>query len=97
LQAALGRKNEFFILENAELLLNNTERIFDPNFTPTNDDIALSRYKTTGVSETQLKVKSFIVKIFDVGGHRSERKYWVPYFVSSITGAAGDVLATHFL
>ena len=35
---------------------------------------------TTSIVETKFKVEGVILKIFDVGGQRSERKKWAPYF-----------------
>jgi len=47
---------------------------------PTNDDILRTRVRSVGISEEHFKVKSYTLKVFDVGGQRSERKKWIHCF-----------------
>lgn len=56
------------------------QRIADPRFIPTDQDILRSRVKTTGITETTFKDGQHLIRVFDVGGQRSERKKWIHCF-----------------
>ncbi|KAJ3013820.1 UNVERIFIED_CONTAM: hypothetical protein HDU68_000527 [Siphonaria sp. JEL0065] len=60
--------------------MENIDRISDPLFHPTNDDILNARVTTTGVSETKFNVDGVTLVIYDVGGQRSERRKWAQFF-----------------
>jgi len=65
--------------------LNDLKRITAPEFSPTDDDILRTRIRTLGVTETRFKAGSGLDKgvtwsMFDVGGSRSQRAAWIPYF-----------------
>ncbi|KAJ3128858.1 guanine nucleotide-binding protein subunit alpha [Physocladia obscura] len=52
----------------------------EPNYIPTDSDILNSRVMTTTITETKIKIQHVLFRIFDVGGQRTERKKWIPYF-----------------
>ncbi|KAF7315246.1 hypothetical protein MIND_00039000 [Mycena indigotica] len=65
--------------------LDSIERVTDLSYQPTDDDILKARLKTLGVSEHHftLKAGNMVPQgwvVFDVGGARSLRAAWVPYF-----------------
>jgi len=60
--------------------LDNLERIADPGYVPTEQDIIRSRVKTTGIIEKRFEYKKMNFRVFDVGGQRSERKKWIHCF-----------------
>lgn len=47
---------------------------------PHTKDILKSRIRTIGVTETEFKVDNLYIRMFDVGGQRSERRKWIQYF-----------------
>ncbi|KAI8853355.1 guanine nucleotide binding protein, alpha subunit [Chytridium lagenaria] len=49
-------------------------------FVPTDQDILAARVMTTTITETRVQIDEAVLKIYDVGGQRSERKKWAPYF-----------------
>lgn len=59
---------------------DNIDRISSRNFIPTDQDILLTRVKTTGITETRFNIGNLIYRMFDVGGQRSERKKWIHCF-----------------
>lgn len=59
---------------------NAIDRMADPAYLPTDQDILRSRVKTTGITETMFKVGELTYRLFDVGGQRSERKKWIHCF-----------------
>ena len=55
-------------------------RVFSPNYLLTDKDVLLSRLRTTGIMESVFKLGKGDVRVFDVGGFRSERKKWIHVF-----------------
>jgi len=70
----------FHLLDCAEYMLSSIERIFQPDYVPTIEDLLRSRVKTTGVQELKLEIEHNNYVIIDVGGQRSERKKWIHCF-----------------
>ncbi|KAF7846377.1 hypothetical protein BT93_L4484 [Corymbia citriodora subsp. variegata] len=64
----------------SQYFFENVERTIDPNFIPSDDDILRCRVKTTGISETILKVGDLRYRLLDVGGQRTERRKWLNCF-----------------
>ncbi|KAH6914231.1 guanine nucleotide-binding protein alpha-4 subunit [Coprinopsis sp. MPI-PUGE-AT-0042] len=66
--------------------LDSLERITDLKYFPSDDDILRARLKTLGVSEHRFHLKntgslvSNDWRVFDVGGARSLRAAWAPFF-----------------
>jgi guanine nucleotide-binding protein subunit alpha len=52
------------------------DSLWEPEYTPSDQDILRCRAKTTGIVETTFHLGTFIYRMFDVGGQRSERKKW---------------------
>ncbi|CAD6193364.1 unnamed protein product [Caenorhabditis auriculariae] len=77
---AIGRGNEYQLPESAPHFLSSVDRIAAPDYNPTEQDILLSRIKTTGIVEVKFQMKNVDFRVFDVGGQRSERKKWIHCF-----------------
>lgn len=77
---AVRRSREFQLNDSAVYYFNAIDRMAQPRYLPTDQDILRSRVKTTGITETTFKVGELIYKLFDVGGQRSERKKWIHCF-----------------
>ncbi|KIH67043.1 g-protein alpha subunit [Ancylostoma duodenale] len=80
IQECFLRSREFQLNDSAPYYLNSLERIAQPNYIPTQDDVLRTRVKTTGIVETHFTYKDLHFKMFDVGGQRSERKKWIHCF-----------------
>lgn len=50
------------------------------SYVPTEEDILHIRVKTTAISTFDFKVKNSSFSVIDVGGQKSLRQYWIPYF-----------------
>ncbi|KAF7632065.1 hypothetical protein Mgra_00008512 [Meloidogyne graminicola] len=72
--------NEFNFNESCLYFFNALDRIFDPNYVPTIQDILMLRIITTGIIELKFEIKNVNFRVFDVGGQRSERKKWIHCF-----------------
>ncbi|KAH8835030.1 heterotrimeric G protein alpha subunit B [Flagelloscypha sp. PMI_526] len=79
-QLAVQRSNEFQLNDSAPYYFDSLQRMADPNYLPTDQDILRSRVKTTGITETTFQVGELLYRLFDVGGQRSERKKWIHCF-----------------
>eukprot|EP01128_Nolandella_sp_AFSM9_P005668 TRINITY_DN2790_c0_g1_i1.p1 TRINITY_DN2790_c0_g1~~TRINITY_DN2790_c0_g1_i1.p1 ORF type:complete len:373 (+),score=96.57 TRINITY_DN2790_c0_g1_i1:68-1120(+) len=77
---AWNRVNELQVVESAKHFCENVDRISRQDFIPTNQDILLSRAKTTGVIEMMFKVDDHEFWMVDVGGQRNERRKWLNCF-----------------
>ncbi|KAK3103179.1 hypothetical protein FSP39_017069 [Pinctada imbricata] len=79
-QDCFGRSREYQLNDSAEYYLSALDRISQPNYIPTEQDVLRTRVKTTGIVETHFTFKDLHFKMFDVGGQRSERKKWIHCF-----------------
>jgi guanine nucleotide-binding protein G(i) subunit alpha len=50
------------------------------HYIPTEEDILLARVKSTGITESYFVTNNLNIRMFDVGGQRSERKKWINCF-----------------
>ncbi|KAH7910974.1 guanine nucleotide binding protein, alpha subunit [Hygrophoropsis aurantiaca] len=74
--------------EMAGFFLDALDRVTAPRYVPTDDDILRARLKTLGVTEYRFNMRSGTLgsnighdwRVFDVGGQRSLRAAWVPFF-----------------
>uniref|UniRef100_A0A914I3V0 Guanine nucleotide-binding protein G(I) subunit alpha n=1 Tax=Globodera rostochiensis TaxID=31243 RepID=A0A914I3V0_GLORO len=79
-QECFERSREYQLNDSAAYYLNSLDRIAQPGYVPTQDDVLRTRVKTTGIVETHFTYKDLNFKMFDVGGQRSERKKWIHCF-----------------
>lgn len=56
------------------------ERICDPKYVPSPTDVLRARVRTQGIIETHFRINEMIVKMYDVGGQRSQRRKWIYCF-----------------
>ncbi|KAF8893616.1 G-protein alpha subunit [Infundibulicybe gibba] len=70
--------------ESAPFFLDHIQRIAEPDYLPTTDDILNVRLQTLGVMEHSFLINmagsTYNWKLYDVGGARGQRHAWVPYF-----------------
>uniref|UniRef100_A0A8C9VGU9 Guanine nucleotide-binding protein subunit alpha n=1 Tax=Scleropages formosus TaxID=113540 RepID=A0A8C9VGU9_SCLFO len=60
--------------------LSDLDRIADPSYLPTQQDVLRVRIPTTGIIEYPFDLQSIIFRMVDVGGQRSERRKWIHCF-----------------
>ncbi|EJD54322.1 guanine nucleotide binding protein, alpha subunit [Auricularia subglabra TFB-10046 SS5] len=81
-------KRKMRLEESSGFFLDEIDRIAATNYVPSEDDVLKARLKTLGVVEHTFTVDTSQVglnrgidwKIYDVGGARSQRHAWIPYF-----------------
>ncbi|KAJ7782560.1 guanine nucleotide binding protein, alpha subunit [Mycena maculata] len=81
---AMLRLRKLKLDESGLFFLEQVRRIAEPDYIPSTDDVLHVRLPTVGVIEHSLKVNtvggSYIWRIYDVGGTRSQRPAWCSYF-----------------
>ncbi|KAL7750953.1 guanine nucleotide-binding protein subunit alpha [Sorochytrium milnesiophthora] len=81
-QKVMARANEFQIVESTSYFMEHLQRIVNPNYLPTDQDILQMRIRTTAIMEKRYCIDGLQYAIIDVGGQRSERRKWLHCFES---------------
>ncbi|XP_062843200.1 guanine nucleotide-binding protein G(t) subunit alpha-2-like [Trichomycterus rosablanca] len=79
-QIAIERSAEYQLNDSAVRYLAYLERICAANYIPDDLDVLHARIITTDIVEEQFTFKDLNFRMFDAGGHRSERKNWIKCF-----------------
>ncbi|KAI0674554.1 G-alpha-domain-containing protein [Trametes maxima] len=79
------RRRKIRLEESPGFYLNDLERVTSLSYFPSDDDVLKARLKTVGVSEYSFHMEAGSEtgtewRIIDVGGSRSQRPTWVPFF-----------------
>jgi len=74
------RGNEAALPDNLSYFYSDLDRLFSPEFFPTEQDIIRCRARTIGITETMFKLRSNELLMVDVGGQKSERRKWIHCF-----------------
>ncbi|KAK2465576.1 hypothetical protein APHAL10511_002468 [Amanita phalloides] len=81
------RRKKMRLEESSGFFLNDLERVASLRYVPSDDDVLRARLKTVGVSEYKFTMEVSLGRdygaewrIIDVGGSRSQRPTWVPFF-----------------
>ncbi|ORY62716.1 guanine nucleotide-binding protein subunit alpha [Leucosporidium creatinivorum] len=77
---AVGEAHKYQLNDSAQYFFDNIARIGAASYIPTDQDILRTRVRSTGITEEVFRVKQYTVRVFDVGGQRSERKKWIHCF-----------------
>lgn len=81
IQQVYEQKDKAFQLnDSAVYFFSDIERIGEPNYVPTNQDVLRCRVRSTGIDEAEFELEEMEFKMLDVGGQRSERRKWIHCF-----------------
>ncbi|XP_066567207.1 guanine nucleotide-binding protein subunit alpha-14 [Amia ocellicauda] len=80
IQECYDRRREYQLTDSAKYYLGDLDRIADPAYLPTQQDILRVRVPTTGIIEYPFDLENVIFRMVDVGGQRSERRKWIHCF-----------------
>ncbi|TRZ02868.1 hypothetical protein DNTS_026733 [Danionella cerebrum] len=80
IRACYSRRREYQLLDSTEYYMTNLDRIADPDFIPTDQDVLRVRLPTTGINDYSFSVEKITLRIVDVGGQKSERRKWIHCF-----------------
>jgi len=79
-QKVFERRSEFQLNDSAKYYFDQVETIAATGWLPTTDDVLRSRVRTTGIVQSDFKIKGVQFSMFDVGGQRNERRKWIHCF-----------------
>uniref|UniRef100_A0A914BXM0 Uncharacterized protein n=1 Tax=Acrobeloides nanus TaxID=290746 RepID=A0A914BXM0_9BILA len=79
-QMVYKRRWTYALLDSAKYFLDALEKIADPHYEPSVQDILQCRFRTTGTQEILFSYNKMEFKMVDVGGQRSERRKWIHCF-----------------
>lgn len=74
------RKSEFQLNDSADYFFDALDRVMADDYIPNEQDVLRSRVRTTGIVQSDFKIKTLNFKMFDVGGQRNERRKWIHAF-----------------
>ncbi|CAG2104373.1 unnamed protein product [Medioppia subpectinata] len=80
IREGVARGFEYELNDSALYFFENMTRITADKYIPNTTDVLRSRVRTHGVVETEFKVESLVIRMYDVGGQRSERRKWAQCF-----------------
>merc|ERR1719411_2328304 len=84
IQSIFAIRNEICVPDSTAYFMNDFERITAAEYVPTDTDLLMVRYRTTGMQEKNFLIRDHKFKICDVGGQRNERRKWIHFF-SNVT------------
>lgn len=79
-QATYDKRATFQLTDSAKYFFDKLDKIGEPGYIPTEQDVLRSRVRTTGIVENAFEIDGNQFKMFDVGGQRNERKKWIHCF-----------------
>mmetsp|Transcript_18543 Transcript_18543/g.37147 ORF Transcript_18543/g.37147 Transcript_18543/m.37147 type:complete len:349 (+) Transcript_18543:53-1099(+) len=79
-QNAWDRRSQFQVIESNKKYFEKIDEISTFGYLPSDEDILLSRVRTTGIVEDSYEIEGSTFEIIDVGGQRNERKKWIHCF-----------------
>eukprot|EP00611_Tribonema_gayanum_P021594 TRINITY_DN4184_c0_g1_i1.p1 TRINITY_DN4184_c0_g1~~TRINITY_DN4184_c0_g1_i1.p1 ORF type:complete len:358 (-),score=131.00 TRINITY_DN4184_c0_g1_i1:797-1870(-) len=80
LRACYERRDEFWLLDASQYYFEEAMRLAEPDYEPTDEDMIMTRIRTTGIVVTEFEDKPYSFSLVDVGGQRSERRKWIHCF-----------------
>jgi GTPase SAR1 family protein len=77
---AWKRRAEFQIVESVKYYFNEIDRIMQPGYIATQQDMLLARVRKSGIVTEKYIIDGIPFEMYDVGGQRNERKKWIHCF-----------------
>ncbi|CAM9354697.1 unnamed protein product [Ectocarpus sp. 12 AP-2014] len=77
---AYDRQSEYWLLDGASYYFDNALRLGQADFVPTDEDVIMTRIRTTGIDTTDFTEPPYMYSVVDVGGQRNERRKWIHCF-----------------
>ncbi|CAN0526264.1 unnamed protein product, partial [Ectocarpus sp. 12 AP-2014] len=72
--------HRYWLLDGASYYFDNALRLGQADFVPTDEDVIMTRIRTTGIDTTDFTEPPYMYSVVDVGGQRNERRKWIHCF-----------------
>jgi len=82
IQKAYARRNEYQLTDSVQYFMQALDRVAQPDYVPTLQDILFCRKTTKGVIEFRIEIDRVPFLFVDVGGQRTQRQKWFQCFNS---------------
>jgi guanine nucleotide-binding protein subunit alpha len=69
-----------FVSSSLTYFYSDIDRLFEPTYIPTAQDIVYCRARSVGITETVFNIPKKQLSVVDVGGQKSERRKWIHCF-----------------
>jgi GTPase SAR1 family protein len=79
-QSCYARRDEFWHLDATHYYLDNVLRFAEEDYSPNEEDMIMTRVRTTGIVVSEFQDPPITFNVVDVGGQRSERRKWIHCF-----------------
>jgi len=79
-KATWEHRSEYHIQDSLSWYMDVIDRLCEPDYIPSVDDILRARVRTSGIVEESYKIDGVQFVMYDVGGQRNERKKWIHCF-----------------
>jgi hypothetical protein len=80
-----SQRHRFDIPPNTEYCIEILNKLCNPTYVATEEDILRARIRSTGLNRIEFFVKKILWELVDPGGQRAERRKW-PQFFEGIKG-----------
>ncbi|XP_037106520.1 guanine nucleotide-binding protein subunit alpha-11-like [Syngnathus acus] len=80
MRVCYSRRCEYQLLDSTEYYMSQLDRIAEPDYVPTEQDVLRVRFPTTGIHDYAFTINKITLRIVDVGGQKSERRKWIHCF-----------------
>eukprot|EP00595_Chromulina_sp_UTEXLB2642_P003257 CAMPEP_0196763246 /NCGR_PEP_ID=MMETSP1095-20130614/3683_1 /TAXON_ID=96789 ORGANISM="Chromulina nebulosa, Strain UTEXLB2642" /NCGR_SAMPLE_ID=MMETSP1095 /ASSEMBLY_ACC=CAM_ASM_000446 /LENGTH=356 /DNA_ID=CAMNT_0042116007 /DNA_START=137 /DNA_END=1207 /DNA_ORIENTATION=+ len=80
IQQVFSRRNEYWNMDALPYYLNEVLRLGSDDYEPSEEDMVMTRVRTTGIVVTEVLEPPYTYNVVDVGGQRSERRKWIHCF-----------------
>lgn len=80
-----SQRHRFDIPPNTEYCIEILDKLCNPTYVATEEDILRARIRSTGLNRIEFFVKKILWELVDPGGQRAERRKW-PQFFEGIKG-----------
>jgi GTPase SAR1 family protein len=82
-KATYDQRDKFWLLDASQYYFEEVLRLAEEDFEPTEEDMIMTRIRTTGIVVTEFTDGAQTYSLVDVGGQRSERRKWIHCFDDS--------------
>jgi len=82
IQQAFKIRNKICVPDSTGFFLDKLSTVAQEEYVPTDQDLLLVRYRTTGMADKDFELDGTLFKVVDVGGQRNERRKWIHFFDS---------------